>query len=248
MYTSGLAINQDVNIHYLDSIQEADQMLTPIIICPGLSETAEQYEDLLTYLLPRRTIALSFRGRGRSDTPRSNYDLADHVSDLSAVIQDSAIDRFHLMGYSRGVSYALGYAQTNENRLISLIVQDYPAEHKQMPVQWAEDYIHNYLMPTGRNKYIRQQAVKGIQRDSTSIQLHAKLTLPVLVIRGLLEGSLVSDEELLQYTHMLKDLTLKEFAHSAHDIRSTEKDALYQTIKDFLNEHETNGSVDLKAD
>lgn len=243
MYVSGLAINQDVNIHYLDTIREANQQLTPIIICPGLSETAEEYEDLLTYLLPRRAIALSFRGRGRSDTPRTKYDLADHVSDLSAVIQETSIDRFHLMGYSRGVSYALGYAQTNENRLSSLIVQDYPAEHKQMSVQWAEDYIHNYLMPTGRNKYIRQQAVKGIQRESTPIQLYAKLDLPVLVIRGLLEGSLLSDADLLQYSHMFNDILVKEFAGSAHDIRDTEREALYQAIKDFLNEQETRGSV-----
>lgn len=235
MFLSGIAVNQGVNIHYLDSIQLSDHQSAPIIICPGLSETAEEYEDLLTYLLPRRGIALSFRGRGRSDTPRTNYDLIDHIGDLEAVIKETELNRFHLYGNSRGVSYALGYAQDNQERLLSLVVQDYPAEHKQMTTEWAEDYIDNYLIPTGRNKLIRQQAVKGIQRESTAVQLGKKLDLPILVIRGLLEGSLVSDTDLLNYQNYFRNLMVCEFAQSSHNIHMTEKDELYNTIKRYLD-------------
>lgn len=235
MYLSGLATNQNVNIHYIDSIQKADQQLAPIIVCPGLSETAEEYEDLLTYLLPRRAIALSFRGRGRSDTPRTNYDLADHVGDLAAVIQETGIEKFHLMGNSRGASYALGYAQTNQNRILSLIIQDYPAEHKQMSMEWAEKYINEYLIPTGRNKYIRQQAVKGIYKDSSSILLHAKLEHPVLVIRGLLEGSLIHENDVDQFHQLFTHLSVRDFPNSSHDIRETEREELYQAIKEYLS-------------
>jgi pimeloyl-ACP methyl ester carboxylesterase len=238
MFESGLATNQDVNIHYLDSLRMADERLTPIIICPGLSESAEEYEDLLAYLLPRRAIVLSFRGRGRSDTPRAKYDLADHVSDLSAVVQETAIGPFHLFGNSRGVSYALGYAQQNANQIKSLIVEDYPAEHKQMTAEWADDYINQYLIPTGRNKLIRQQAVKGIQRDSTPIKLDGRLELPALVIRGLLEGSLLSEAEVLQYTAMFTSVKVEAFADSGHNIRNMERDKLYLTIKQFLDEQE----------
>ncbi|CAM3923954.1 alpha/beta hydrolase [Paenibacillus alkaliterrae] len=235
MFFSGIVANQGVNIHYLDSIHHSDPQLAPLIICPGLSETAEEYEDLLRYLLPRRAIAISFRGRGKSDTPVTNYNLTDHVEDLATVIQETGLKSFHLMGNSRGVSYALGYAQTNESRLLSLIVLDYPAEHKQMSVEWAEDYINHYVIPTGRIKHIRQQAVKGIQRDSTTILLNAKLDLPVLVIRGLLAGSLISDAELNHYKHIYNNLTIREFAESAHDIQASEKQELYRVIKEFLN-------------
>ncbi|WP_053375906.1 alpha/beta fold hydrolase [Paenibacillus sp. FJAT-27812] len=238
MFVSGLATNQDVNIHYLDTLREADHRLTPIVICPGLSEAAEEYEDLLSYLLPRRAIVLSFRGRGRSDTPRAKYDLEDHVSDLSAVIQETAIGSFHLFGNSRGVSYALGYAQKNAKQIKSLIVEDYPAEHKQMTAEWADDYINQYLIPTGRNKLIRQQAVKGIQRDSTPIKLDGKLELPALVIRGLLEGSLLSEADVLQYGDMFTTVKVEAFADSGHNIRNMERDKLYLTIKQFLDEQE----------
>jgi pimeloyl-ACP methyl ester carboxylesterase len=238
MFESGLAANQDVNIHYLDTLRVADHQLTPIIICPGLSEAAEEYEDLLAYLLPRRAIVLSFRGRGRSDTPRTKYDLADHVSDLSVVVQETGIKRFHLMGNSRGVSYALGFAQKNADQIVSLIVEDYPAEHKQMSPEWADQYINQYLIPTGRNKFIRQQAVKGIQRDSTPIRMEAKLALPAMVIRGMLEDSLISEADLLHYKGMFTAVTVKEFADSGHAIREKERDKLYLSIKQFLDEQD----------
>ncbi|WP_169082893.1 alpha/beta fold hydrolase [Paenibacillus sp. PL91] len=238
MFVSGLAANQDVNIHYLDTLRMADHHLTPIIICPGLSEAAEEYEDLLAYLLPRRAVVLSFRGRGRSDTPRTKYDLADHVSDLAAVVQETGIERFHLMGNSRGVSYALGFAQKNADQIVSLIVEDYPAEHKQMSAEWADEYINQYLIPTGRNKFIRQQAVKGIQRDSTPVRMEAKLALPAMVIRGMLEGSLLSEADMLHYKHLFSILTVKEFANSAHAIRATEREQLYLSIKQFLDEQD----------
>ncbi|MGO4344368.1 alpha/beta fold hydrolase [Paenibacillus sp. MCAF9] len=234
MIESKIASNQDVQIHYLDSKPDADQKLTPLIICPGLSETAEEYEDLLLYLLPRRAIVLSFRGRGQSDTPFNHYDLKDHIADLSAVVEAAAVDRFHLMGYSRGVSYALGYAQTNEHNLESLILEDYPAEHKQMSAEWRHDYIFNYLKPMKREEKIREQAVIGIERDSSQLQLDVKLKLPVLVMRGMLEGSLLSDAELIHYKQLFSNITVKEFFESAHNIRGTEKEELYQTIEQFI--------------
>ncbi|GGG15174.1 hypothetical protein GCM10010916_35100 [Paenibacillus abyssi] len=48
-----------------------------------------------------------------------------------------------MFSYSRGVSYALGFANEAARRVVSMIIQDYPAEHKQMPADWPDDYIHN---------------------------------------------------------------------------------------------------------
>ncbi|WP_139998690.1 alpha/beta fold hydrolase [Paenibacillus paridis] len=228
------AVNQDINIHYIDTKSLADLSLTPLIICPGLSETAEEYEDLLLFLLPRRAIVLSFRGRGSSDTPMRGYDLKEHITDISAVVEHSKLERFHLMGNSRGVSYALGYAQTNEERLDSLIVEDYPAEHKQMPTGWAADYLSNYIIPTNRTANIRVEAVEGIQRESSAVFFNANLMLPVLVMRGLLEGSLINDQDLCQYTSLMPNVTIASFEQSAHNIRYKEQGKLYQTISQFL--------------
>jgi len=234
--TSNFANNNGVNIHYLDSGENS--LLTPVLICPGLSETAAEYEELLAYLSPRRCIVLSFRGRGQSGTPESGYDLADHVSDIEAVVQSSGLNQFHLFAYSRGVSYALGYLQQHGGRIQSVILQDYPAQHKAMSEEWAEDYIHNYLIPYERTGHIRSEAVWGIQKESRQISFQYTISQPALVLRGLLEGSLLDDEDVQQYTHMAKDIAVEGFQHSGHDIRTAERDKLFELIHTFLSRHD----------
>lgn len=154
-------------IHYLDSLNDSDKSLTPLLICPGLSEVAEEYKDFIEYLLPRRCVALSFKGRGMSDTPQNGYDLKHHILDLESVVKETSLDQFYLYGYSRGVSYALGYTRLYSERIKKLIVQDYPPEHKAMSIEWAHDYIENYIVPYKRINNIRPESVHGIQRDST---------------------------------------------------------------------------------
>jgi len=107
-----------------------------------------------------------------------------------------------------------------------------------MPSGWAEDYIHNYLIPYNRTTNIRPEAVRGIERESTTIELDiTKINCPLLVMRGQLEGSLLPDDELEKYK-AFKGLTIKEFHHSGHDIRTAEK-ALFNTVlRDFLTDSE----------
>jgi Predicted hydrolases or acyltransferases (alpha/beta hydrolase superfamily) len=225
--------NDGVWIHYLDSA--ASTSLVPVIICPGLSETAEEYTDLIEYLSPRRCVVLSFRGRGQSDTPASGYNLVDHVTDLESVVQDADLNRFHLFSYSRGVSYALGFAEKHPSQVVSLIVQDYPAEHKKMPEGWASEYINHYLVPFSRQRNIRPDAVWGIQRESEQVYFDFRLNKKLLVLKGMLEGNLLSDEAVEAYRRISSDVMVKGFGRSGHDIRNTEKELLYRTIGEFLN-------------
>lgn len=163
--SSHRASNGKIAIHYLISNEQDTSV--PLLICPGLSETAEEYVELMTYLSPRKCVVLSFRGRGQSDTPESGYDLQSHVSDIAAVVADAQLNRFHLYANSRGVAYALGYMEKDSSGVMSVILQEYPAEHRAMPEGWAEDYISRYLVQFSRQRNIRPEAVRGIEREST---------------------------------------------------------------------------------
>lgn len=231
---SQTSINKGVSIHYLDSHPDSDFSLTPLLICPGLSETAEEYQDLLEYLMPRRCIVLSFRGRGQSDTPRTGYDLKDHVADIESVVKSTGINQFHFYAFSRGVSYALEYTRLHPEQIGKLIILDYPPEHKAMPMDWPKDYIDNYLMPFNRLSHIRSEAVRGIQRESVQRSIKFSSEKPVLVMRGLLEGSLISSEELEEYKEQFSNLQIAELKNSGHDFRSTERSKLYKIIKEFV--------------
>jgi len=229
---SRFAKNGEVSVHYLVSHEESSSV--PLLICPGLSETAEDYVDLMAYLSPRKCIALSFRGRGQSGTPESGYDLGHHIADIRSVVEHAELNRFHLYAYYRGVSYALGYAEKYPSGIMSMIMQDYPAEHKSMPVEWPEQYILQYLVPFSRQRNIRPEAVRGIGKESTPIRFGKKTPKRLLVLRGGLEGSLLGDEELQRYNQLSDDVQIVTFERSSHDIRNTEKTLLYRTIADFI--------------
>jgi pimeloyl-ACP methyl ester carboxylesterase len=221
-------------IHYYDSLEKSDKKLIPLIVCPGLSETAEEYIDLLEAASPRRCILISFRGRGKSDTPDVGYNLDDHVSDIESVVQHAGIELFHLLGYSRGVSYALGYAQRYRDQIKSLILGDYPPEHRAMPQDWPDDYINNYLIPYNRTDNIRPKAVRGIQKESSQINLESNFSMHVLVARGKLKESLVTDTDLARYKKMCSKLSIKEYFLSGHNIKGTETELFYSDIVNFL--------------
>jgi pimeloyl-ACP methyl ester carboxylesterase len=233
-WTSCFVDNGNVKIHYLDSDMTALSTQVPLLICPGLSETAEEYIDLMEYLHPRRCVVLSFRGRGQSSTPNEGYDLKHHVSDVEAVVHAAGLNRFHLYSYSRGVSYALGYMEKLPQAVCSLIVQDYPPMHKEMDANWAEDYILNYLVIFNRQRNIRPEAVRGIQNESVQKNFMFKTNKKLLALRGMLEGSLLDAEGIKAYQLMNLNLTSFSFEKSGHDIRNTEKDLLYRTINRFL--------------
>ncbi|WEK56002.1 MAG: alpha/beta fold hydrolase [Candidatus Cohnella colombiensis] len=226
-------MNNGIQIHYLDT--ETDSGLIPLLICPGLSETADEYRSMMNYFYPRRCVVLSFRGRGQSDTPQSGYGLAEHVSDLASVIEATDMNRFHLYAHSRGVSYALGYAIANRSRVYSLILQDYPAMHKQMPEGWAKQYMQQYLVPFSRQRNIRPEAVRGIERDSETVNFNDDLGKRVLVLRGMREDSLLSDQDIEQYRRICPELQVAQFLQSGHDIRHTEEQRLYQIINQYIS-------------
>ncbi|WP_177245670.1 alpha/beta fold hydrolase [Paenibacillus sp. BC26] len=235
-FIGGFADNDGVRIHYFDSNNLADSDVAPLLICPGLSETAEEYIDLLEFLLPRRCIVLSFRGRGNSDTPERGYDLDEHRSDIEAVIRTLGLQQFHLFGHSRGASYALGCAAApNELHIRSLLLGDYPPEHRQMPSGWADEYIHDYLIPYQRTSNIRTEAVWGIQRESRLVALDSPSPLPALILRGTLEGSLIKDLDMQRYRNKFRLLKVEEFHRSGHDLMGTEREGCYEAIRAFLN-------------
>jgi len=225
--------NDGIRINFFQSKPEKAGK-TPLLICPGLSESAEEYINLISSLQDNRCIALSFRGRGKSDSPLTGYSLEDHVSDIAAVVKQLELDDFCLMGYSRGVSYALGYAIHNHGNIKGLIIEEYPAQHKQMPSGWGEEYL---LSPWGER--MNPHAVMGIELESRQIDFQsnlAKLDCSALIMRGGNEGSLLSDDDIKCYGRCFRDVRLEVFEDAGHDIQTEYFDRFVKVINAFLIE------------
>lgn len=173
-------------LHCLDSCPDNGEA-APLLISPGLSEPVESYIDTIRALKPRRCIVFAHRGRGKSSAPASGYTLEDHVEDIAAVVNFFDLQRFYLMGYSRGVSYALGYALRHSSRLEGLILAEYPAVHKQMGAGWADYYLQSSWGNQRGSDLMDEQVVRGIERDARERSFRSSLhqiSCPVLVLRG----------------------------------------------------------------
>lgn len=237
-FTEYFVDNSGTNIHYIDSNVNSNCEL-PLIIIPGLSETAEDYLELMNYLLPRRSIAITLRGRGKSDAPLTGYTLEDHISDIEAVINHLQLNEFILIGYSRGVSYTLGYAIAHHHLVKGIILGDYPALHTELPQVWV-DYFSS--LPPWRGKPLSERmklhALTGLQKDSKQLMFWDKLSLiecPVLIIRGGKKGSALSEDAAKQYQENFANATLVVFEESDHNIFEPSFEKYLNTIKWFID-------------
>jgi pimeloyl-ACP methyl ester carboxylesterase len=103
-----LSAPDGLKLHALEAGPREEARL-PVICLPGLARTNEDFRELLEALAfdahnPRYVIALSSRGRGRSDRdPKpENYSVPVELKDLLAVLDQTGISRAIFVGTSRG--------------------------------------------------------------------------------------------------------------------------------------------------
>ena len=236
-YIEGFANNKGVNIYYIDNgIKNSKK--TPLLICPGLSECAKDYIKLINRITDRRCVALSFRGRGISDSPSSGYSLADNISDIEAVVEELDLKEICVLGISRGVSYELGYCSLNPQKIKGIIITEYPPKHKRALNEWTEESIEIY----NRNREfmsINYDVLKSIEKESENISFNTdlkKITCPALILKGNLKDSLLKDEDLSDYINNLgsQNILIKKFDDIGHSIQSENFEKLARAVEEFL--------------
>ncbi|MBE4909886.1 alpha/beta hydrolase [Bacillus luteolus] len=223
------AKNNNISIHYLESM-DLNFDLIPLVYVPGVLGFAEQFEDEMKVLTPRRCISL--RGRGKSDAPLKGYNLEQHVSDIKSVVENSGIKEYYLMAYSMGVPYAIKFASENPKQIKGLILCDYQARYPSIPESWVEGVISR-----GYIKEDRHHVVRGIQLDSKETYLMdelKKITCPVLVIKGGTEQSLLKNDATEKYKSHLRNVQIVEFSDSGHELWIPDYDRFMNKIGQFL--------------
>lgn len=230
--------NRGVNIHVMEANRGAKGGW-PLVIIPGLAEAAEDYREVVEKLYPRHCVVITLRGRGRSDAPASGYTLEHHISDIEAAIEEVELSRFVLMGFSRGVAYALGYALQHPDRIEGLIVGDYPAVHTQLKPGWVEFFSS---LPPWRGKPLSERmstaALHALQQESDPVMLWDRLPLlhcPALIIRGGTQGAALSAEAAEQYREKLPEAEIVVFEESDHHIFEPDTNVFIQAAERFMS-------------
>ncbi len=230
-YHNRWADRQGTRLHYLDSEPDSDPSLTPLVCIPGALGSAEDFGDEIDTLAPRRVIAVSLRGRGRSDAPPGGYLFSDHVLDVEAVIRAAGVDHFCLLGYSMGAAFALGYAILRPSTVAGLIVAEHPARTRVLDEAWKQRAL---TTPAGR---ARPHVIEALQRDSAEIALWDDLGViqaPVLLIRGDQPDSMLRPEHVEEYLRRLKQAMAVVFPGSGHRLWEPDRDRYLRTLRLFL--------------
>jgi pimeloyl-ACP methyl ester carboxylesterase len=226
----------EVKLHYIDNGWR-DPKLAPVLIIPGFGERAEEYRWLLQALRGRRALVMTHRGRGQSDAPASGYRWEDHIADVEAVVGAAGIEAPILVAFSRGSSYAYGYALGHREAVRGLVIGDYPARHVGLGPGFIDHQRNASIRGVPMSERMPLHAIAGVQSESVEVSLWERLgelKCPVLLIRGGRAGTMVDDATEQRYRDHLPEIEVAMLPSAGHDLWSRDADAFYQVLAPFL--------------
>lgn len=214
-----------------------------LIISMGIWEPASRAFPLIARLKGRHCIVISYRGRGGSGTPAYGFDWSNHMSDLACVLQEEAVNNPVFLGFSKGVSYMLGYLSNYHIPAKGLIIIDYPAIHSKLEKGaaqfWGAMVYNGYRL----SDFISQRALDGIEEESTYKEFYsflAEIGCPVWLFVGTNAlpdiPSNLTQEDIFKYQASVKKLEVVDFEYSGHMILDEELGKAASEIKRILNE------------
>jgi pimeloyl-ACP methyl ester carboxylesterase len=231
--------NGPVKIHVLDNELPSGSVPTLLVI-GGLWEPAERAMPILSGI-STHVIALSLRGRGLSSTPDAGYDLADHLSDIEAVVKHCELSNYCVLGFSRGASYALGWSLEDQQHMCGLILVDQPPVHIKPGSGYVEFWSNLVYQGIPIINFMRTEALEGLRRDATEIDFSSelsKLNIPVAFFAGRNANSEIpSDitEEIIRfYKDEIPSCEIVEFLESGHMIPDDEPKKYISEITSFI--------------
>jgi non-heme chloroperoxidase len=225
-----------VRIRYLDNSPSEPRGL-PILFAPGVTDFADEYIEVLEFFLPRRVIVIEVRGRGQSEAPSAGYSVADHLTDLHAVLDEENIDRFHLMTFSRGTSWGLDLALTSPERIETMSIGDYRAAEHGMGPDFAEMMMASRFRGKLMTERIQPHVLVELGRASRHRTLWSELGatgIPLLVAYGTEPGVLIEPGNVQQYRDHVPGVEIVVIRGSGHDLFRPDRLAYPRAVADFI--------------
>jgi len=238
-FTRKIVNNNGIEIEYYISNRINDK--ATLILSMGIWEPAIRAFSLMARLTGRHCIVLSYRGRGSSSTPKSGFDWKHHAADLACVLRNEQTNKPVFLGFSKGVSYMLGYLSENPNIANGIIIIDYPAIHSKLENGAAQFWGNMIYNGYRLDNYVDIHALEGTEHESTYKDFYHNLKemhCPVWLFRGTdIESDIpsnLSDEDILKYKDSVEDLEIINFKDSGHMILDEELGKAARYIKKML--------------
>lgn len=128
----------------------------PVVCLPGLTRTAEDFDDLAASLsgdphTPRRVLALDYRGRGRSgyDADPKTYNVAVEANDVAAVVAALSAAPAIYVGTSRGGIITMLLAATRPELIAGAVLNDIGPVIETDGLMRIKGYVGRLPQPVG---------------------------------------------------------------------------------------------------
>jgi non-heme chloroperoxidase len=234
MTLSHFTVNGDARLHYLDS--GGNDHGAPIIFVPGMTDIAEDYLPVIP-LFGRRLVIVELRGHGQSSAPQSGYDLAALSSDVGAVVDAVTDGAVHLMTFSRGTAYAVGWAVANPGRVRSIAIGDYVPEERVVTTTEAQNLIDGRWRGTPVRERLDERAARATfaaAQERSMWEPLAALHVPLLAVRGG-QSPMVTDADCARYRQLFPGAHVVDFGDSPHDIFRPDRGRYPQLVRDHVD-------------
>jgi pimeloyl-ACP methyl ester carboxylesterase len=226
-----------VRIRYLDNDPQPTVGL-PVLLTPGVTDTADEYKAVLEFLAPRRMLVVEVRGRGASEAPPTGYRAEQHANDLRAALDDAGIDRFHLMTFSRGTTWGLDLLLHDPTRVATVSIGDYWAAEKHLDESMADTLMATRFRGRPMTERVEPHVLGELFRASSERDLFSALattTVPVLVARGTEPGGLLDDAAVDRYQAMVPGVEFAIIPGASHDLFRPDRLAYPNAVLEFIN-------------
>lgn len=214
-YTEDFADNTGVRIHCLEFCAEDTRL--PLVIVPGMINSAEEVAEMIGEQLSRHTIILSVRGRGKSDSPAAGWTFEDQASDVAAAIKHFNLPEIALFGHSVGSSFAIGALPVQSTSVRAFIVGDYAPFYPPFSEAWAAN-VRTYA-----ERQITEVALDGIVREAAYVTLVDQLKLVedrLFAITGDEDKSLLEPQYIAKLQELFPKITIERLTGLTHEFMS----------------------------
>jgi pimeloyl-ACP methyl ester carboxylesterase len=204
--------NRGVKIHALEF--NADDTRTTLIMVPGMINSAEEIATEIADHISRRTIILSVRGRGKSDSPVKGWSLEDQASDVAAVVRHFTLTDVILFGHSVGASIGARSIPMFSASVRAFMVGDYAPVYPPFTEVWRQRVLEV------EDRQISDTALAGIIEDPQRIlvvEYIEPLGSKVCVFKGEFPDSLLQPEHLDRLRSMLPQARIEILSGCGHD-------------------------------
>lgn len=216
-----------IQIEYL--VDGDEPSLTPVLFVPGFLNAASMWRREMEDLQPRRTIAVSLRGRGNSDAPPVGYGFEHQLADLLAVVDAESLSKFVIVAWSLGAPFAVAAADAHPESVRGLVLIDHSPVYPSLPPEWIDQAMR--LAPE------HPVAVRGLQREAELVELWDRvpaLQCGLLVLHGGAPDSLLTEADARRYRDLLPQGEVVCIADAGHDVREPDPERFLVLLRAFL--------------